>query len=63
MICQTFSQNPRTREKSHHYHHHVHVIFECFLYENTKNVYTNKIQDISFQNKVFCMLKVLKRTV
>ena len=23
--CRTFSQNPRTRGKSHHHHHHIHL--------------------------------------
>ena len=40
----------------------VHVIFECYVYENIRNVHFNKLQDISFQDQVFSMLKSTQKS-
>ena len=37
------------------------VIFECYVYENIRNVHLNKLHDISFQDQVFSMLKKKKK--
>ena len=35
----------------------VHVIFECYEHENNRNVYVNKLQDVSFQEQVISIKK------
>ena len=37
----------------------THVLFDCFVYGNMRNVYLNKAQNISLQDQ---MIKVLKYT-
>ena len=35
----------------------AHVLFDCFVYGNVRNVYINKVQNISLQEQVLSVLK------
>ena len=35
----------------------AHVLFDCFVYGNTRNLYINKAQNISLQDQVLSVLK------
>ena len=35
----------------------AHVLFDCFVYGNIRNAYTNKAQNISLQDQVLSVLK------